>query len=89
MIAAIVLVLLQFADWWTTRTILKQGGRELNPIARAGMRLLGVDGYLGVKTAWVALLSWFALQIGTAGLIVLGVGCALYLAVVIHNWRGM
>lgn len=78
MIAAIILVLLQFADWWTTRTILIRGGRELNPVARAGMRLLGMDGYLGVKVAWVTVLSWLALTHIKGAVYGLAALCALY-----------
>jgi len=84
-----MLVLLQLGDWYTTRTILKRGGRELNPVAAGAMRFLGVDGFLGVKTAWIALLAYFALHWGNAGLIILGAGCVIYTAVVIHNWRAM
>jgi len=47
----VIVALLQAGDWYTTRTIIAKGGRELNPAIRWLMGKLGVDLALAVKTA--------------------------------------
>lgn len=75
----ILLALLQAGDWWTTRTVLAQGGRELNPAIRWLMERLGVDAALAVKCALV-------LAIATAtGPVVAWIGVAMYTVVVGWN----
>jgi len=81
----IVLAVLQALDGFTTRRILDQGGRELNPVMRAGFETIGFWPTIAIKgAAMVALAAWGAVHGGAAapGLLV-----ALYVAVVVWNWR--
>lgn len=45
-----ILGALQVADWYTTVTILEQGGRELNPVVKRLMDALGVNAALFIKS---------------------------------------
>ena len=81
----IVLAMLQALDGFTTRRILDQGGRELNPVMRAGFAAIGFWATVAIKgAAMVALGAWGASHAGAAapGLLV-----ALYAAVIFWNWR--
>lgn len=81
----IVLAMLQALDGFTTRRILDQGGRELNPVMRAGFETIGFWPTIALKgIALVALGAWGASHAGAAapGLLVV-----LYCAVVAWNWR--
>ena len=81
----IVLAMLQALDGFTTRRILDQGGRELNPVMRAGFAAIGFWPTIAAKgAALVALGAWGASHAGAAapGLLVV-----LYCAVVAWNWR--
>lgn len=81
----IVLAVLQALDGFTTRRILDQGGRELNPVMRAGFAAIGFWATVAIKgAAMVALGAWGASHAGAAapGLLVV-----LYCAVVAWNWR--
>ena len=53
------LIATQLGDWYSTRTILARGGRELNPLMRRAMELAGTDAALGGKTVLVSLLGWW------------------------------
>lgn len=81
----IALAVLQALDGFTTRRILDQGGRELNPVMRAGFETIGFWPTIAIKgAAMVALGAWGASHAGAAapGLLV-----AIYVAVVVWNWR--
>lgn len=81
----IVLAVLQALDGFTTRRILDQGGRELNPVMRAGFAAIGFWPTIALKgAAMVALGAWGA---NYAGLSAPGLLVALYVAVVAWNWR--
>lgn len=81
----IALAVLQALDGFTTRRILDQGGRELNPVMRAGFAAIGFWPTVAIKgAAMVALAAWGA---NYAGLSAPGLLVALYVAVVVWNWR--
>ena len=81
----IVLAVLQALDGFTTRRILDQGGREINPIMRAGFAVIGFWPTVAIKgAAMVALGAWGA---NYAGLSAPGLLVVLYCAVVAWNWR--
>ena len=81
----IVLAVLQALDGFTTRRILDQGGRELNPVMRAGFETIGFWPTIAIKgAAMVALGAWGA---NYAGLSAPGLLVAIYVAVVVWNWR--
>ena len=81
----IALAVLQALDGFTTRRILDQGGRELNPVMRAGFAAIGFWPTIAAKgAALVALAAWL---VSKAGPIAPGIMVALYSAVVTWNWR--
>ena len=81
----IALAVLQALDGFTTRRILDQGGRELNPVMRAGFAAIGFWPTIAIKgAAMVALGAWGA---NYAGLSAPGLLVAIYVAVVVWNWR--
>jgi hypothetical protein len=81
----IALAVLQALDGFTTRRILDQGGRELNPVMRAGFETIGFWPTIAIKgAAMVALGAWGA---NYAGLSAPGLLVVLYCAVVAWNWR--
>ena len=80
------LIATQLGDWYSTRTILARGGRELNPLMRRAMELAGTDAALGGKTVLVSLLGWWIgtqLEFLLAGLVV------YYVFILIYNWHSM
>lgn len=80
------LALLQVADWHTTRTILANGGRELNPLIRWAMAQVGIDAALIVKgIAVVALGYWVGMQSED----ILAALVVVYVAVICHNLKSM
>ena len=80
----IVFVLLNAADIYTTHTVLKQGGRELNPVlaklfkqfdpivVMVTLKLLAVWALWYVDVYWITALA-----------------CAVYLYVVVNNYYEM
>ena len=81
----IALAVLQALDGFTTRRILDQGGRELNPVMRAGFAAIGFWPTIALKgIALVALGAWGA---GHGGAAAPGLLVAIYVAVVVWNWR--
>jgi hypothetical protein len=76
--------LLQVGDWYTTRTVLAQGGRELNPVIRWLMAVLGIDGTLIVKGLFATLMGY--VLVGQAWWAIVPV-IALYSFIVWRNWR--
>lgn len=73
----ILFCLLQAADIWTTLTVLKQGGRELNPVlaklfakfdplaVMVGIKLVGVWALWWVNLTWLT----FAACLGYVGVV--------------------
>ena len=81
------LILLQYADGYTTYKILGNGGRELNPILAKAFDHFGVlPSLVVIKAMCVGLGVWLYLSQQTE---ILAVLCALYVAVVGNNYRQM
>ena len=78
--------ILQCLDWYTTRTILKQGGYEQNPEMAFVFKYVNVDVALSIKAVLLSVLGYYiglVLPILLVGLIF------VYLAVVIHNGKSL
>ena len=77
----IVFVLLNAADIYTTHTVLKQGGRELNPVlAKLFEQFDPIVVMVTLKLAAVWVLWYVDVYWITA------LACAVYLYVVVNNW---
>lgn len=77
----IVFVLLNAADIYTTHTVLKQGGRELNPVlAKLFEKADPIVVMVTLKLAAVWALWYVDVYWITA------LACAVYLYVVVNNW---
>jgi len=77
----IVFVLLNAADIYTTHSVLKQGGRELNPIlAKLFEKADPIVVMVTLKLAAVWALWYLNVYWVTA------LACAVYLYVVVNNW---
>jgi hypothetical protein len=89
----IAIVVLQVLDFWTTYTILRAGGRELNKVMVALFDAVGlVPGLLIAKGGFSAAIIWGHLAgvfAGGVGLLLLGGIALFYLAIVAHNLREM
>lgn len=88
----ILFVALQIADIATTIRALDRGARELNPVVRWFMARLGtVPGLVVIKGAGcAAIIAGVLFAHGYAplvALIALGLICAGYGYVALHNWR--
>jgi len=80
----IVFVLLNAADIYTTHTVLKQGGRELNPVlAKLFEQFDPIVVMVTLKLAAVWALWYLNVYWVTA------LACAVYLYVVVNNWYEM
>ena len=85
-ILTLTFFILQLLDWYTTSTILKQGGREQNPVMAFVFKYVNVDVAMGFKAILVSTVGYFlALTIP----IVLVLLIVIYLFVVIHNWKSL
>jgi len=78
--------ILQCLDWYTTATILKQGGYEQNPVMSFAFKYLGVNIAMALKTI---LLSVVGYLIGLEYPLLLVVLILIYIAVVIHNGKSL
>ena len=78
--------ILQLLDWYTTRTILKQGGYEQNPVMAFVFKYLNVDVALAIKSVLLGVAGYY---IGLTIPILLVVLIIVYIAVVIHNWKSL
>lgn len=87
MTAVIILAALQFLDAWTTLRVLKEGGRELNPIMRDLFDLLGVEAALIVKGIAVVAVGYACIGYQMAWLT--WALCVWYSLVVAWNIRQM
>ena len=77
----IVFVLLNAADIYTTHTVLKQGGRELNPVlAKLFEKADPIVVMVTLKLAAVWALWYVDVYWITA------LACCVYLYVVVNNW---
>lgn len=83
----IALFATQLLDWYTTRTIILNGGRELNPIMAKAFDIFGMDEALAIKTVAATALGYWICDVGywavTAGLVF------FYTCIIIFNWRSM
>lgn len=86
-IATIILLVLQFADAWTTHRILSRGGKELNGVVRFFINKFGLlNGLLIAKVPLGLMIIASAVFQWMPKYMLLGL-CALYLLVVLHNFR--
>lgn len=84
----LLIVLLNTADYFTTRKILKAGGIELNPVVKwiIAKKLFGV--FKAVSTLFIVSIVWYyCARHATIMLIASIVICIIYIAVVINNVR--
>jgi hypothetical protein len=85
-ILTLTFFILQLLDWYTTRTILKQGGYEQNPVMAFVFKYVNVDVALAIKAILLGIVGYYiglVLPILLVGLIF------VYLAVVFHNWKSL
>ena len=85
-ILTLTFFILQLLDWYTTRTILKQGGYEQNPVMAFVFKYVNVDVALAIKAVLLAVIGYY---IGLELPILLVVLIIIYLAVVIHNGKSL
>ena len=99
-ILSLTFFILQCLDWYTTRTILKNGGREQNPVMSFVFKYVNIDVAMGIKAILLSIGGYF---IGITPLIIqikeidftipdpllLVVLIVIYLFVVIHNWKSL
>ena len=78
--------ILQLLDWYTTRTILKNGGYEQNPVMAFVFKYVNVDVALATKAIITSVIGYF---IGVIYPLVLVLLIVIYLAVVIHNGKSL
>ena len=81
-----VMFILQCLDWYTTVTILKQGGYEQNPVMVFVFKYISPIIALGIKAFLVTGLSYFIGQIYPLALLA---PIILYIWVVIHNGKSL
>ena len=80
--------ILQLLDWYTTRTILKNGGREQNPLMNFLFNLNkeNVDLVMSIKALVSTAVGYF---IGLAIPLLLVILIIIYLVAVIHNSKSI
>jgi hypothetical protein len=77
---------LQLGDWYTTRTILKNGGYEQNPVMAFVFKYMNVDIVLCITALVFTALGYL---IGLEYPVLLVGLIFVYFAVVIHNWKSL
>ena len=85
-ILTLTFFILQLLDWYSTRTILKQGGYEQNPVMALVFKYINVDVALAIKAVLLGIVGYYIgleLPILLVGLIF------IYLAVIFHNWKSL
>jgi len=85
-ILSLTFFILQCLDWYTTRTILKNGGYEQNPVMVFVFKYVNIDVALCIKMILLSIGGYFiglAMPLLLVGLII------LYLFVVIHNGKSL
>jgi hypothetical protein len=85
-ILSLTFFILQLLDWYTTHTILKQGGYEQNPVMSFIFKYLSIDVAMGLKAILLSLVGY---AIGLVYPLLLVVLIVIYLAVVIHNGKSL
>ena len=85
-ILTLTFFILQLLDWYTTRTILKNGGYEQNPIMSFVFKYLDIDVAMCIKSVLLTLVGY---AIGLVYPLLLVVLIFIYLAVVIHNGKSL
>ena len=85
-ILTLTFFILQLLDWYTTRTILKNGGYEQNPVMAFVFKYLNVDVALAIKSVLLGVLGYY---IGLEYPILLVGLIIVYIAVVFHNWKSL
>jgi len=85
-ILTLTFFILQCLDWYTTRTILKQGGYEQNPVMAFVFKYVNVDVALAIKAVLLGIVGYY---IGLTIPLLLVVLIFVYLAVVIHNGKSL
>jgi hypothetical protein len=85
-ILSLTFFILQLLDWYTTRTILKQGGFEQNPVMSFLFKYLSIDVAMCIKSVLLSLIGY---AIGLVYPLLLVVLIVIYLAVVIHNGKSL
>ena len=87
-ILTLTFFILQLLDWYTTRTILKNGGREQNPLMNFLFHLNkeNVDIVMFIKGLLSTIVGYF---IGVAIPFLLVILIVIYLTVVIHNGKSL
>ena len=79
-------LILQALDWYTTRTILKNGGYEQNPVMVFVFKYVNIDVALCIKMIALSIGGYFiglGMPLLLVGLII------LYLFVVVQNWKSL
>ena len=93
-----IFFILQCLDWYTTHTILKNGGYEQNPIMAYLFKRVGVDITLGIKVILVTYIGYVlactslvftALNLEIPSPILIIPPIILYLWVIKHNWKSL
>jgi hypothetical protein len=82
---AILFIILNAADWWTTRRLIESGGIERNPLMVPILDRFGFAGLAVVKVAMVVPVVWLSLTYNLWW--ALAPLCAVYSYVVWNNWR--
>ena len=85
-ILSLTFFILQLLDWYTTHTILKNGGYEQNPIMSILFKYLDMNVVMCMKSIILPLLGYV---IGLEYPLLLVALIILYLFVVIHNWKSL
>jgi hypothetical protein len=78
--------ILQCLDWYTTSTILKNGGYEQNPVMSFVFKYVNVNVAMGLKSI---LLTAIGYLIGLEYPLLLVVLILIYFVVIIHNWKSL
>jgi hypothetical protein len=85
-ILSLTFFILQLLDWYTTRTILKNGGYEQNPVMAFVFKHMNIDVALAIKSVLLGVLGYLIGEIYPIALIGL---IFVYIAVVFHNWKSL
>jgi hypothetical protein len=84
-ILALVLTLLQVVDGWATYQIIKNHGKEMNPLIRKLIEKLGLYKALVIAKGFAVALGWILVFLN-APVWTLGLLVAFYAVVAANNW---
>ena len=85
-ILSLTFFILQLLDWYTTSTILKNGGYEQNPLMSILFKYLDMNVVMCMKSIIFPLLGYL---IGLEYPLLLVALIIIYLVVVFHNWKSL